>query len=273
MGYSSVDNILENITTNGKILEWHWFKSHTTTLESAGVWHRTWTDIGSPGAGIEPATTPGTAFDNEAGSIYWADKSPDEKYLLTHGAIATQDCVVMYYDRLVGVSGVSIATTGAKTINSVALPRYAGADATDVEVWLEVTTAVTAGTPQISMSSYTNQVGTSGRTGATLTLSATPAIHSMWKMPLQSGSTDSGVRSVENLNVSVLGTAGIVNVVLIKPLAYIVVMANEMNERDDVNQLKCLPRIFDGASIGMAFLATTTTAPNFYGALRVGYVA
>lgn len=267
-GFASMDDLLDEATTNGKEYAFDWFK-YGPAAKANGVWTRLWASSGMPGAGGEPSATPGDAFTNVAGSINFPNQSPDHKHFFTFGGVATQDCVLMVYDRLTGVGGVSIATTGNKTIDTVALPRYAGTDALGVQVWIEVTTAVSAGTPAITLNSYTAQDGTTGRSGAALTLSATPTAHAMYQLPLQSG--DLGVRSVETINVGVAGTSGVVNVVLVKPLVQIPLIASQWNEVSLVSQLHSLPRVYDGASLGFAFLASTTTAPNFWGCVRLGY--
>jgi len=266
MGFDSLDDLIQEITVNDKIHDFPFFR-YGTAPEAADVWHSYWALNGMPGAGSAPASTPGTARTDAGGSIWFPNSAPDTKHILTFGALATENCVLMLYDRLVDVGAISIAGTGSKTVNSVALPRYA--TGLGIEAWIEFTSAVTAGTPALSMSSYTSSDGTAGRAGTSLTLTATPVLHSMWKLPLQAG--DKGVRSVENLNVSALGTSGVLNVVLVKPLVYLPIAASSWNEKDMVNQLHALERIYDGASLALAQFATGTTATNVYGQLRVAY--
>lgn len=270
-GFVSRDDLINEMTVNGKLLELMGFKVGPTA-EGAGVWSRLWAANGLPGNAGEPATTPGTAYTNAAGSINWANQSPDQKYLLTFGGLSTQDTCLMVYDRLVGVSGINIAAVSPNathTINSTALPRYSGAASVGVQAWLEITTGVTAGTPVVRLDSYTNSDGTAGRLGTNLTLATTPAIQSMYQLPLQAG--DLGVRSVESINVSVLGTSGVANLVLLKPLAVIPLVANQWNECDFVDRLHALPRIYDGASLAFAFLASVATAPTIFFHVRAGY--
>jgi hypothetical protein len=82
---------------------------------------------------------------------------------------------------------------------------------------------------------------------------------------------DKGVRSVETLNVGTAGTAGVVTVLLMQPLAFLPIIANQWNERDLVLQLSALPQIYDGASLGLAVLASGTTALNIWGNIRIAY--
>jgi hypothetical protein len=268
-GFSSYDDIINEVTVNGKGLDWNFFKIGPT-MEGAGVWGSHWYASGSPGAGSNPAATPGTAYDDDVGSIYFADTTTDQKHILTFGAAASQNCTLMLYDRLVGVSGLSVASTGNKTVSSTGLPRYTSSAASVVEAWLEVTTATTTTAAIVSMNSYTNEGGTTGRAGGTVTFPATATdVRTMIKMPLQAG--DKGVQDCSTINVATAASAGVVNFLLIRPLVFLPLIANIWNERDCVLQFTSLPRVFDGASLAIAQLATATTATNVWGRINLAY--
>lgn len=270
-GFTSYDDLINEITTNGKFYE-RLFHKYSTQAEAAGVGHSLWLAPGMPGAGAAPATTPGTAYDDASGSIFFPDQASDQKHLITFGAWASQGCSLILADRLVGVSGISLASTGNKTINSAALPRYSGADAAGVEAWLEVTTATTVTAPIVSLNSYTNEGGTTGRTGGTLTFPAvaTNVDALIGPLPLQAG--DLGIRSIEvGLNVGTAASAGIVNVLLLRRLATIPLFINSHNERDFVLQFASIPRIYDGASLMLMIIAQSANAVNIFGKLTVAY--
>jgi hypothetical protein len=176
----------------------------------------------------------------------------------------------MLYDRLVGVSGISVASTGNKTINSAALPRYSGAASVGVEVWAEVTTVTATTAPQTNLSQYTDDAGNTGNDGA---------INNVWPAAATNVDTfigphalavgDVGVRSVEvGFAVDTAASAGVCNVDLIYPLAVVPLVANIATVRSFVPEL---PRIFDGASLAFAILATSTTAVSVVGRLGVAY--
>lgn len=267
-GYSSYDDLIAELTA-GKALRWDFVKVGPAA-EAAGNWVSHWYAAGSPGAGVDPATTPGTAYDDAAGSMNWVDVDPDTKHMLTFGASATVNCTLHLYDRLVGVAGIALNSTGVKTVNSVALPRYSGAAASAVQAWVEVTTATATTAPQVRMNGYTNEAGTGGRTGGSLFFPAAATdIRWMGPLPLQAG--DKGVQSVEGLEVQTAGSAGVCNVVLLKPLVSLPCVANIWNERDMVLQLAGLDRVFDGASLALMQLATATTATTIIGTVRIGY--
>jgi len=265
MGFSSYDDLISEITTNGKSLEWKFMKLGAAA-QAAGQWESLWYQAGNPGAGGNPAGTPGTSYSNASGSMHWDDKSTDTKHILTFGGATTHNMTLAVYDRLVAVSGISLASTGAKTVNSTSLPRYT--NGIGVEAWLEITTATTTTAPVVNMD-YVDD-GDVSRTSPNLTFPAAATVL-RWcgAMPLTAPSK--GVKSVTNLNVVTAAAAGACNVVLLYPLAEIPLLANIWNERDLVLQLAALPRVYDGASLALMFMASATTAPTIYGRLRLGY--
>lgn len=268
-GFTSYDDIINEVTVNGKSYDWNFLKIGPT-MHGAGVWGSLWYASGSPGAGVDPAATPGTAYSSASGGIVFPDTSTDQKYIMTFGAAASQNCTLMLYDRLVGVSGLSLASTGNKTVSSTALGRYTSTASSVVEAWVEVTTATTVTAPVLSMNSYTNEAGTAAQAGATITLpSAATVLRSMFKLPLQAG--DKGVQACSTINVATAGSTGAVNFMLIRPLVYLPLLANIWNERDCVLQFTSLPRVFDGATLGLAQLATATTATTIWGRVNIAY--
>lgn len=268
-GFTSYDDLITELTTNGKLYDLAFFKYSLQSPEGVGFWYTHWTDSGMPGAGAAPAGTPGTVYSSTAGGITFANQASDQKHLMTAGFTASQSCTIMLYDRLVAVGGISVASTGDKTISSSALTRYT--DGTGVQAWLEVTTATATTNAVVSMNSYTNEAGTSGRAGATVTFGTTAANINMMVGPLPLQSGDSGVRAISTINVATAASAGVVNVVLLRPIVYIPVLANQWNERDMIAQLSSMPRIYDGATLGIAVQCTTTAAHNLWGMVRVAY--
>lgn len=264
-GFSSYDDLIAEMTTNGKTASWEFVKT-STAPEAAGVWHSLWRATGAPGQGASVPTTPGTVYDDAAGSIQFPATTPDQKHIVTFGAAASVACTLMVYDRLVAASE-SIATTGDKTYNTGALSRYTSG--LGVFPFAEYNVASTAA-GQYSLSSYTNQSGTTGRSGPVVTPPAAAMnIDSMLWLPIHA--EDKGVRSVETLNVAVAASGATLNVVLCKPLAYLPLPANTWVERDMVLQLSAMPRVYDTGSLGLAILATATTAVTVWGQIRIAY--
>jgi hypothetical protein len=267
MPITSRDDLIDKITRLGQHYDFSGFKFGPAN-EAAGVWTSLWYADGMPGAGGNPAVAGtstsnrgGTVRTNASGSLNFANQSPLTKHLLFLAAIASQDCTLVLYDRLVDVSGIDLTSTGLKNVYSSALPRYT--DGNGVEAWLEITTAGTASTPAVRLSDYTDDEGNAGQdAGVSTTLAATPAIRSMYRLTPATG--DRGIRSVERVNVITSSTACIANLILLKkiPGAELPLMANQANFLSMVNRLYSLPRIYDGASLSLMLLATGTTAVN-----------
>jgi hypothetical protein len=263
-GFSSYDDIINEITTNDKQLEYEFYKNGPAA--TAGQWMSLWYGTGCPGAGADPAGTPGAALTNEAGSINFVNRAPDQKHLLTFGSVSALAMSVRIYDRLVGVGGVALTGVADVPVNSAALTRYTGG--AGVEVWLEITTATSVAAPQVHMQ-YVDELGVARVSPNMIFPLAITLQRTMLRMPILAPSN--GVRSVTSLDVTVAGATGICNVVLLKPLATIPVLAYIWNERDLVLQMSSLPRIYDGASLALMFVASVVTAPVVYGSMKAGY--
>ena len=275
-GFASLDDLINELTVNSKEL-FATFSKTGTAAEAAGVWHSLWRVGTYPAAGGDgPAGSTtgvgGSALVLEAGSLAaWGNQSPDTKHLLTVDMQATVDCTVMLYDRLVHASGINLAGTATRNVGSTALPRYSGTASAGVQVWAEVTTITAGAAPTMAMNSYTDQDGNTGSAGGTLTFPATATNVDAFIGPLPLASGDTGVRSVETVSVLSGCTSGTANIVLIRPLAYFPMTAFLGVTRDFVSMLPSLPRVYDGHTLALAYLATTTTATTVTGQIRAGY--
>jgi len=276
-GFASFDELISALTVDGQFLN-NDFAKLSTAPEAASVWHSLWRVGNFPAAGGDGAAgsgTPGaggTALTSADGSLVkWADQDPATKHLLGLEVVSTTDCVLMLYDRLVSVSGITLTGTGNKNVGSAALPRYT--DGIGVEAWLEVTTATTTTAPIISMNSYTDNDGNTGQSGGSITFPAvaTNVDALIGPMPLATG--DVGVQAIATVNVSTAsgGASAACNVVLLKPLLYVPLVNNLGAIVDCVSMFPSLPRIYDGATLGLAFLASSGTATNFWGKVLAGY--
>lgn len=268
-GFSTLAELLTEITTNGKSRNLPFNKS-SSTAEAAGVMHSLWTAAGLPGIGANPAGTPGIAYDDTVGGFVLQDEASDFKFLMALDCMASSTATLIVYDRLVGVGAVDLTTTGDKTIASAALPRYTGADAAGNEVWLEVTTATTVTAPIVSINSYTDEGGNTGAVGDLVTFPAVATnVGAIIPLPLAPG--DYGVRAVATLNVNTAASAGACNLLIVRRLATIPLMANIGAMVDFVRGYPSFPRIYDGATLALAFVSTTASATAFQGSLLVGW--
>lgn len=267
-GFSSFTDLLAEMAA-GKVWEVPFQKAGSVSVTNQ--WYSHWKQAGFPPAGGDPATTPGTQYSNADGSIYFDDKDPDRKFLVKAGLVsqsASYASVVMVYDRLVGVSGISLTSTGDKTINSAALPRYT--DGVGVLAALEITTATNTTAPVVTLNSYTNTGDQAGRAGDQVTLGSTYCpVGYFHILPLQAG--DKGVKAVATINVGTATTGGIANLILFKPLAVIPLVPGISNDIEFVMQQAALPRIYDDACLGFLSFYTSTVAVGIGGCLTVAH--
>jgi hypothetical protein len=274
-GFSSYDDLISEATVNGKIYKWDFYKNGTTS-PAAGIWYSLARRGGYPIAitdGAAGSGTPGaggTALTNATGSIFLENQTPDIKVITHIEANANAAQNLMLYDRLVHVSGVVNNSTGSKNVGSAALPRYT--DGKGVQVWLEYTTPGTTTASIVHLDSYTdNDNNTAQSCSTTITAPATAMTQDSMFGPIPLATGDLGVRSVETMYVDTASTAGVVQVVLMRPIASLYIPANTHAEKDLVLQFTALPRMYDGASLCLMYRTTATTATNLYGSITIAW--
>lgn len=153
-----------------------------------------------------------------------------------------------------------------------------------VQAFLTPSVALGAGTPNIQLT-YTNSAGTGSKvTPTTLPISnATAPIGQIEYsgtgagkfgpfIPLAAG--DAGIRQVDQFSYSSTHTSGTTNLVLCRPLLTLpMTTIGVAAERDLVNQIPSIPRVYDGACpVWLAYAgAATPVASGFFGHLDFGW--
>lgn len=244
-------------------------KAATPTLV-AGRPHSLFYLAGMPGAAVAP--TPGlagAALTSYAGQLPFSNPPSGNSYLARLQAQATIAGTLILADRLWHNSGLSLTSTTAQTINSVAWPARDANGASNGEqvmIGLEVTTATGSGTPTFTMS-YTNQDGVAGKTGTgILTGVATSAIGAFYPMGLAAG--DRGVLSVQTFTLSATWTSGAASLVAYRELARLeLTTANVPGAIDAITS--GFPRLFDNTVPFLIFVPSTTTASNISGQMVI----
>lgn len=268
-GFASRDAIAQ-ARSAGQFQDWQVYKA-AVTAQAAGAWVSYFAASGAPGAGTDP-TTWATCTDLAGTCTFTAPGGTYKRYLTGVSLTASAAGTIMIYDR-VGHVNQSITTDGAKSLSASSLPaRYAsGADTGDlaqIQAWVEVTTQTATTAATLNLSSYTDAAGTSGLAGGTVVLpAATTVVRYMVQLPEQAGKK--GVSAINTMTVATHPTAGAVNVVLLRPLAFIPVpLANVGTVIDrPVN----LARVYDGSSICIAMQCDSTTGRTIQGALNFTY--
>jgi hypothetical protein len=155
---------------------------------------------------------------------------------------------------------ITDAGSGTHTVNWL-LPRYTNGAGLNAIFFNPAATALGAGTPNLSLG-YTNSAQVAaratptvlpvGKTAASnshiLYTGATGAGKYNYAVPRQSG--DAGIASVETIQNSTSYVSGSYTVALYKELArFPVTTLGVAAERDFLNQLPSLPRVYDGAAL------------------------
>ena len=293
-GFSSQDDMVNEISTNGKFYRTDWQKStFATTAHTAGLWYSLMRGGGNPAADTILGTGTNLAFQALSDTVATASGIPHGgnvggyKVLLSAAAqtaaATTAPCVLMLVDMLGFYPITTVTTTGAQTLNNtVTLPRYT--DGAGVQAFLTPSTVMGAATPNITLN-YTNSAGTAGKaTPVTLPIgnsaaAVTSVVHSGTGsgkygpfIPLAAG--DAGIRSVQSINLSASYVSGVLNLMLCRPLLTLPITTLGVTaERDLVNQFASMPRVYDGACLHWLMLAgaATPVASPLSGHLEFGW--
>lgn len=186
------------------------------------------------------------------------------------------------------VAGTAInitdAGTGTHTMNTL-LPRYTSGAGVQSFWWANNATPLGAATPNLSNSSYTNAAQTTARaTPTVLPIGKTAAANGLVLysgtgagkygpfMPLQAG--DTGTAKIDQITISVSYVSGEFSIGMCKPLLTLpLTTLGVAGERDMVNQIPSLPRIYDGAALYWLIYhgAATPTNSAFYGHIDFGW--
>lgn len=296
-GFTSQDDMINQVSTNGKFYRADWQKStFGTTAQAQGMWYSLAMGGGNPAANTIFGTGTNLAFQATSDSTATAAGIPHGgnvgggtgyKVLLNAAAQTaagtTTPCVMMLVDMLGFYPITTCTLTTAQTLsNTVTLPRYI--DGAGVQAFITPSTVMGTGTPNITLT-YTNSANVASRTTpATLPagLTAAPVTSIVYSgtgagkygpfMPLQAG--DAGIRSVQSIQLSATYTSGSLNLVLCKPLLTLPITTQGVTaERDLVNQFMSMPRVYDGACLQWLMLAgqNTPVATPLSGHLEFGW--
>ena len=165
------------------------------------------------------------------------------------------------------------------------LPRYG--DGAGVQAFLTASTAGTAGAGTFQLT-YTNSAGTGSRTTpSTPALPTNNATSPLLGVPYSGTGSgkfgpffplaggDAGIRTIQNIILASAGvTTGVYNLCFAKPLLTLpITTLGVAAERDLVNQLPSMPRVYDGACLAWMIYAGSAIPNNssFFGHLDFGW--
>jgi hypothetical protein len=293
MGFSSMDDLINEITTNGKFNRTDWNKITGAAAYAAGRWYDFSGLAGSPVANAFTGTALAWKSCDETtgngtqifGIRHGGNVSPDTKHILNVSAVTGVATGVPAQLMLVDLQGywpgISTAVATAQTLTGTPTLRYTNGAGCRLFFVQTVTSGATA--HNISLS-YSNTTPTSGRNmpvtvsmivsaiAGHISHSGTSANNYGPFLPMASG--DTGVSNVANVTFSAASGAGSGALCLARPLLTLpITTASVAAERDLLNQLPSLPRVMDGACLVWLYFAgaATAAASNFYGGIEVGW--
>lgn len=282
-GFSSLDDLVTEITTNGKFSSMFFQKTFANGATSAaGRWHESFTATGIPTAGSFSGTA-GVATQmtrSTTGALdIGADVSTDLRSLLTMqiytASTTIAPAVVMLCDFLLYYPACVVTGTPTTLDNTATLPRYT--DGVGVKCIVCTQTANGATQPALTLN-YRDQSDNDAAAPFAMTspvasapISLLYAYNGTPFLPMNAG--DTGIKRINSYTLAT-GTTGTVAFVLVKPLAVIPLLAaNTASERDFLSQLPSLPRIQDNACLGFITLigGAMTTAQSIQGVIGQGW--
>jgi hypothetical protein len=283
MGWSSIDNLVNDITVNGKYYKLPFVRTVVTGATSAaGRWHEALSGVGTGG----PMTLTGSAGAGVALTNATAGALPinaavasDIRRLLSMLAASSSATIAPATIILTDLLHVyrSCVLTGTPSTMS-AHPTWTGTgdtrmtSAVGVQCSLIVTTAGTAGSGSLTPT-YNDSGGSSSTGGVMYAVSTTAPAGSLYAggapavglggpfMALAAG--DVGVQSIQSYTIGTGLTSGVGAFMLHRPICMIpLAAANLAGERDFLSGIPALPRIYDDACLGLLVLVGGAFAAN-----------
>jgi hypothetical protein len=283
MGFSSVDDLVNEITTNGKFFRSTFQKTTINGATSAaGRWHSLFQGTGIPSAGSYTGTA-GVATvlnSSSAGALALgsATVTPDTRHILNIQAVTpstvTTPASLILCDFLLYYPACVVTGTPTTMNNTATLPRYT--NGVGVQCIVE-TQAANGGTQPALTLNYRDQSDNDQATLAMTSPVNSSPIGALYQynggpfLPLAAG--DTGIKRINSYTLAT-GTTGTVAFVLVKPLAEIPLLAaNTASERDFLSQLPSLPEIEDDACLGFVMLigGSMTSLQTVMGKVEMGW--
>lgn len=185
-----------------------------------------------------------------------------------------------YANAIAGTAiNITDAGTGTHTMSRL-LPRYTNGAGVQALFWNTNATALGAATPNLSIG-YTNSTQTASRaTPTTLPIGKTAAANTLVLysgtgsgkygpfVPLQSN--DAGIAQIDTIQNSTSYVSGEYSVAMVVPLLVVpMTTLGVASERDLINQVASMPRIYDGAALYWISYSAANTPANsaFFGLL------
>lgn len=266
-GFSSLSDLISE-ATSGKRQDMLFSKAGTLAVN--GSWASLW-NVGSyPSAGGAPTAISTGSVPTNATNGSFKQSNPtgtDTLHLTTAFAQAsTAPNTLLLYDRLWHGASVLHTSNSAQPISG--LPnRYTGTASAGNLAFLEVTTTLGATAQTLTMT-YVDNSGNSAEAASALAIVASSAVtripHVPYFIPLNAG--DLGIQRITQLQFSAANSAGVSNIVICHPLAFIPCpFANTMSVMDGINSAFNFVQIQNNACISLLEIKGVGTATTYTG--------
>ena len=266
-GFSSLDDFINEVTTNGKRQILPFYRTiNTGATSAAGAWHECFASVGTGGTGaFSGAAGTGTALTSSttgALPISPATVSTDLRYLIEMSVQTAATTAVpgwvMLTDMLYYYPSCVITGTPT-TLNNAAGKPTRHNSGIGAELSAIVQTVNGAATPVLTCT-YTNTVPTAGRTGTLASTLASSPVGRMYggtatggtlTTPLMARAAgDLGVNELNSYAITSGGTTGTVTFLIHRPIATIpLIAANAPSIKNYVGSI--MPQIDDNACLGL----------------------
>lgn len=249
----------------------YFYKVTSPTLV-VGKPQSTWGLAGVPGAGSFDSTLNGVVLSSTSalvnGQLPFYNPGSGNTYLSRFLASSQGGGQVLLCDRLWHNGGYTITSTSAQNSTTPTWPARDIAGSTNgdgVLLALEISSAAGGAAPTITVT-YTNSANVGSRTGAFGFPTATsPATGSFFPITLQAG--DTGVRSVQSIQLNTSWLSGTMNLVAYRVLASIECITGLANSMDMLTS--GFPRFYDGTVPFLVHLPQSTSGTTLAGCLSV----
>jgi hypothetical protein len=279
LGYTSVDDIINQVTNNQSLRQVFWFKSNTGASATADTWSHFYNVGGWPTAGVFNGTT-FTARrhdDTELGAmIHGGNVSPKSKHLLSAGfrcdsSAQNDNPVVVLYDMVISYDACVVTSTPTSFTNTNTALRYISAGDPGLQI-MNCANSILTGSINFTTFNYTSIGGTAGQTipvtlientDSTAPTNGVPAVSAMTLLngnqrsllsaPLVNG--DSGVKQLDSLTMGST-VADTINHILGFQLAWFHATGGTeaRHNFDFATGAAALPVIKDGACLTFAMM-------------------
>ena len=272
-GFTSYDDLITQITVNGFATD-ALSNKIGSTMQGAGFWHRTWIAVGTPAAGGEPAASCGSPCLSASRARSPSERLGEAALPSSHSAAscAVDRAHAFHVHCLVGVGGLSSASTGSKTVSSASLTRFCERSSASRRGSRSRRRAGCGAGRSRRLLSYTGDVNGAAQVGGSFTWPAAATVKDAALGPLPLAAGDTGCKACSTINVGARAAAGVFEASC-KLAARVLLRSSRIrwNERDLVLQLAALPQVFDTACLGFYALAQAVTAATFNVQLRTAY--